>query len=263
MLNVNRWFVFLLSILALTFVIPDTADAQTRSRSRQKRTSPQSSRGKSKREVTVPINIGVGPTLNTLGAIDFANFGLAGPIYEDQTFHYGIRISIEAVLDQQFLRENSRLVPRQYRRQVSRMTELRFKPAILSLIPTSLFISPKFNNTGVYGATWTFLGLGIAPINGPVRLGISGNIIATYAFIYSDTIASPTHFLRPGAELAIELEVPVTDQFLLSLGWASQLYIPQQVGGSILDLGSGNDALWHIGQAFFMFHFRVPYTTSL
>lgn len=263
MLSVNKRFVILLGMLMLILVTADTADAQTRSRTRQKRTNLQSSQKQSKRQVTVPVDIGVGPTFNTLGAIDFANFGLAGPIYEDQTFHYGIRISLEAVLDQQFLRENSRLVPRQYRSHVRQMTEIRFKPGIASLIPTSLLISPKINNTGVYGATWSFLGLGIAPISGPIRLGINGNIIATYAFIYSDTVASPTHFLRPGAELSIDLEIPVTDQFLLSLGWASQFYIPQQVGGSVFDLGSGNDALWHIGQAFFMFHFRVPYTTSL
>ena len=263
MLNVNRWFVILLGVLALTLVLPDTADAQSRSRSRQNRTREQPSERQSKREVTVPIDIGVGPTFNTLGAIDFANFGLAGPIYEDQTFHYGIRISLAAVLDQQFLRENSRLVPRQYRSQVRRMTEIRFRPGVATLIPTSLLISPKINNTGVYGATWAFLGLGIAPLRGPVRLGINGDVIATYAYIHSDTIASPTHFLRPGVELKIDLEIPITDQFLISFGWASQFYIPQEVGGSILDLGSGNDSLWHIGQLHFMLHFRVPYTTTL
>src|SRR5690554_6519956 len=111
MLNKSKWSVILSTIFVLMFVVPDTADAQTRSR--QKRTRSQSSQKQSKREVTVPIDIGVGPTFNTLGAIDFANFGLAGPIYEDQTFHYGIRISLAAVLDQQFLRENARLVPRE------------------------------------------------------------------------------------------------------------------------------------------------------
>lgn len=266
MLTILTRFLLIPLSLLLALAIPPAADAQQRPGTRPPRTRQQSqrrpARQQPKQEITVPINIGVGPSFNTLGAIDFGNLRLAGPVYDDQTFHYGLNISLYAVLDQQLLRENRRHIPRQYRSQVLRMDELRFKPAILSLIPTSLLISPKTNNTGVYGATWTLLGIGLSPISNPVRLGIDGNIVATYAYIYSDTIPSPTHFLRPGAEISLDLEIPITKQFLLSFGWASQFYIPQQIGGSLLETGSGNDALWHIGQAFLQLHFRAPYTTS-
>ncbi|MBA2665170.1 MAG: hypothetical protein H0U74_22980 [Bradymonadaceae bacterium] len=256
---------FVLVLIGVFLLPPALADAQQRPRpTQQKKKRPPGPVVRGPQPVTVPVDIGVGPTFNMLGNIDVENLGLSGPIYEDQTFHYGIRISLAAIIDQEFMRNNQRLIPRQYRDQAKSMGEIRIKPGVAALIPTSLIISPKFRNTGVYAATWTPLGLGLALLSEPVRLSLHGGVIATYAFIHSDTIPSPTHFLRPGAELSLDLEIPITRQFLISFGWASQFYIPQKIGGSILETGlEDGPSLWHIGQGFLLLHFRFPYTTYL
>ena len=58
------------------------------------------------RRVTVPIDIGVGPAAQIW----------TGPIAQDQLVHTGVSISAAAVLDQEFLKKNRKLIPKQYRR---------------------------------------------------------------------------------------------------------------------------------------------------
>lgn len=223
------------------------ADASQRQRARDRAPSRASS------QITVPVDIGVGP----------AGVFFNGPVGAEQPLHFGLRLSITAIIDREFATKHQRLIPRQYRRQIRQMTEIRYRPAELALIPSSLMLSPKVANTGVYGATWRWVGLGIAPIDNPVRVGLGAGVIFTYAYMHSETLFSSMHFLRPGVELTLDFEVPVTQNTLLSAGWASQLYIPQTLNGSILEVGGFNNSIWHIGQAFLKLHYRFPYTTSL
>jgi hypothetical protein len=92
----------------------------------------------------------------------------------------------------------------------------------------------------------------------------------TYAYIHSDLAEIPTtHFLRPGLDVGAELEIPFSRSFLISLGWASGFYLPQQLGSFGLGAADSNadvplaDTLWHFGQAFLKLHFRFPYSTRL
>lgn len=201
-------------------------------------------------KVTVPVDVGVGP----------AAYLISGPIQDDQVVHGGLKINLEAVIDQAWVRNNPRAIPPKYRKAARNITEVRISPSIL--IPDSLFISPKLQHTGIYGVTWKPLTL-TQPF-GPdwVKLRLSAGLLFTYAFIYSDLASIPTtHFIRPGADLGAEVEVKLTDAFLVSFGWASGFYIPQQLGS--LGFGPLNESIWHVGQGFLQLHFRIPYTTNL
>ena len=76
------------------------------------------------KKVAVPIDVGVGPS-----ALIWT-----GAIAQDQLVHYGLSISAAAVLDKKFLRQNKKLIPKQYRRQVTqkfrvlRLTTAKFFP---------------------------------------------------------------------------------------------------------------------------------------
>lgn len=200
-------------------------------------------------EVTVPVDVGVGPAFHFI----------TGPVQDDQLVHYGLKLSVAAIIDQATLQANQGRVPERYRSMVSRLAEVRFSPSIF--IPDTLFISPKVNHTQMWGVSWTPFGLGLTLARVP-RIRLGADLRLTYAFIGSDTLGD-THFLRPGIDLNLDVEIPVTDNFLVSLGWTSQLYIPQRVGGGVLDTGPFEETIWHIGQAYLMLHFRFPYTTQL
>ncbi|AKF83493.1 hypothetical protein MFUL124B02_35210 [Myxococcus fulvus 124B02] len=201
------------------------------------------------RNVTVPVDVGVGP----------AAFLFFGPVFDDQPIHTGLKLSVEAVLDKDWLKKNQRAIPSRYRKYARSVDEVRISPSIF--IPDSLIISPKVRDTGMYGITWKPLGLGLPLTSGPVRLAVGGGVLLTYAYLHSDTLAD-THFVRPGAELGVDLELQLSKSFLISLGWESALYVPQELGGLGLP-DRVRDGIFHVGQAYLQFHVRFPYSTRL
>lgn len=203
--------------------------------------------------VTVPIDIGVAPTFNFM----------TGPIQQDQLFHTGIRFSVAAVINRELLRDQMHRVPAQYRSALKNTEEVRYNPYSL-FTPHSLIISPKIYDTGVYGIAFRPLAVGLALTPSPVRLSVDGGLMLQYMFIHSDTLPSPTHFIRPGAEFRVDLEFPIIpNEVLMSLGWASQLYPPQRVGGYPWEWSPLGETIWHVGQAYLMLHIRAPYTTTM
>jgi hypothetical protein len=203
------------------------------------------------RRVTAPVDIAIGPT-----ALFFF-----GPVFDDQPIHTGLRINVEAVLDKEWLRKHQALIPRKQRGRVANMGEIRYAPAVLSLIPETLIISPKYRNTGMYGATWKPLGFGLGLTPSPVRLSLDAGLILTYAYMYSDTLPA-THFLRPGLQLTADLEFQLSESFLVSIGWSSAAYVPQRLG-TFTEVKPLSGSIFHVGQAFLLLHFRVPVTVSL
>ncbi|MFY1826347.1 hypothetical protein ACN47A_10580 [Myxococcus fulvus] len=201
------------------------------------------------RNVTVPVDVGVGP----------AAFLFFGPVFDDQPIHTGLKLSVEAVLDKDWLKKNQRAIPSRYRKYAKSVDEVRISPSIF--IPDSLILSPKVRDTGMYGITWKPLGLGLPLTSGPVRLAVGGGLLLTYAYLHSDTLAD-THFVRPGAELGVDLELQLSKSFLISLGWESALYVPQELGGLGLP-ERVRDGIFHVGQAYLQFHVRFPYSTRL
>ena len=74
-----------------------------------------------------------------------------------------------------------------------------------------------------------------------------------------------THFLRPGMDLKLDLEVKFSDSFLTSLDWSSAYYIPQKIAGGIGSIGADQleKSLWRIHQAYLMVHYRIPVNAKI
>ncbi|MEC7240631.1 MAG: hypothetical protein VXW32_05295 [Myxococcota bacterium] len=208
------------------------------------------------KRVTVPIDIGVGPAAQIW----------TGPLAQDQLVHTGLSISAAAVLDQQFLKQNRKLIPQQYRRQITQMNEIRIGHL---LVPDTLIISPKVKNTGMYGITWRPLTLSIPLIDSGIRVDTSADLLFTYTYIHSDLEnLGTTHFVRPGLGLSGAIEFPLGGRFRASLYWRSGLYVPQQIGETLDELGpvdEGNlsQSIWHVGQGAIRLHYRFPFTTNI
>ena len=112
----------------------------------------------------------------------------------------------------------------------------------------------------MYGANWRFLGVGV-PLANILDLGTGLNF--TYAYLTGSEATPKTHFLRPGLDFTANMEIPFSKSFLMSLGWSSLLYPPQRMGAGISNWGGLNESIWHVGQAYFRLHFRMPYTVRL
>lgn len=198
--------------------------------------------------VTVPVDLGIGP----------AAYFISGPVFADQPVHFGLKFNLAAVIDQEWIQKNPRAVPRRYRGMAKNVEEVRISPSLL--IPDALFISPKIKDTGIFGVTWRPLALRVPLISGPLRLRVGAGVLATYFFLFSDTLPN-THFLRPGVDLMAEMEIAFSKSFLISLGWASGFYVPQELGS--FGIGPIDNSVWHVGQAFLQLHFRFPVTRTL
>jgi hypothetical protein len=236
--------------LSFVFAAADAEGAKRRKKRRKKRKQPS--------KVMVPVQIGVGPAFHNIT-------GLVG---DDQTFHYGIKTYSAAVLSNAWLKKNKSRIPKKYRKMVLKQDEIRMHPLVLALIPDTIFLSPKTKNVGIFGASFRPLAFGIAPISGgSVRLDVGVGLLLTYMYLTAEPASNipmdTLHFLRPGLDLKIGLEIKLSEGFLFSMGWASQLYLPQSLekDADFSDMSMEN-SIWHIGQAYALLNFRFPYEYS-
>jgi hypothetical protein len=209
----------------------------------------------------VPVDVGIGP----------AGYVFWGPVADDRlpsplVPHSGVKLNVKAIIDQQLIARNKNRIPRQYQKYAAGVTEVRVSPSIF--IPDALIISPavaELGNTGLYGITWRPFSLGVPLSSGKSssiatgpkgRAGLSAGLLLTYMFMHSDALPT-THFVRPGIDLALDLELMFTPRFGIGLGYAHQFYIPQELGG----FGVGNPGAWifHASQVYLQLHFRFPY----
>jgi hypothetical protein len=202
--------------------------------------------------LTLPVDIGIAPAVHLI----------TGPIQDDQLTHYGLKLSLQAVIDQATIQRYKHKVPARYRKYVEGATEIRLSP--FWYLPDTLILSPKIDNTQMWGVVFRPIGIGISPVSRPVRINLSAGALLSYIYLQSDTVLEdPMHFLRIGVDLKLDIEFPISRSFLMSVGWASQLYIPQKLNAGVFEVGGLDDSIWHIGQAYLMFHFRVPYSMNL
>lgn len=213
----------------------------------------------------IPVQIGVGPAGLLFGGPTYPDFGFRGALFDDQAVHSGLRISLTAIIEEELVREHRDLVPRQYHQQIINAGEVRYAPGILAVIPSTLYLSPSLGEAMAWGGSWSLLGAGLAFSQRPVRTSLSGAVIATLMYINSASVAAEHYFfVRPGLELNLDFEVPITSNLLISVGWNSMVHLPQSldgVGMEMLSMGSFDErSLWHIGQFYLQTHFRVPYS---
>ncbi|NRA47390.1 MAG: hypothetical protein HRU09_20770 [Oligoflexales bacterium] len=73
-----------------------------------------------------------------------------------------------------------------------------------------------------------------------------------------------THFVRPGLDLRLALEIKFSPSFLTSIAWTSAYYIPQKIGGGVFEMSkTKSQNLWRLHHGAFLLHFRVPYEANL
>jgi len=212
---------------------------------------PGKKQSKKKKTTQIPIDVAFGPAFHWI----------TGPIQDDQAPHYGLKLSVKAIIDQATIKANKGRIPKKYRGMASKIQEARISPSIF--IPDTLFISPKTEKVGMYGINFRPIALNLPLIRKP-RLTIGLGLDLSYIYIDGeDADLGTTHFLRPGLDLAAEFEIPLSETFLISAGWQSMFFPPQEVGGDIFAWGELDDSIWHIGQAFVLLHFRFPYSVKL
>ena len=203
--------------------------------------------------VTVPVDLGIGPAFHWI----------SGPIQDDRAPHFGIKLSLAAIIDRETIAANKGRIPKKYRGMASKIDELRYTPTIF--IPDTIYLSPPTDaeSTAMYGLSFRPIGIGLPIIRVP-RVRVGADLDLTYAYIDGEKAGlGTTHFLRPGLAVGVDIELPLSKVFLVSVGWVSTVYPPQEVGGEIFALGALEDSIWHIGQAYVQLHFRFPYSVDL
>ena len=201
--------------------------------------------------IKVPIDVAAGPEF----------FNLPGFVGDDQSFHYGINLSLNAIIDKNLIKKNKKKIPKKYYRYIKNIDELRFSPSIL--IPRSIYISPKTKNTSLYGVSWVPIGTDIVFIKKPFRVSLDFGTLITYLYVDSTVFPSPIHFLRPGIESKLNFEFPVSRKLLLSTGAAFQAYIPQGINQGFFSAGSEKTRIWNAARLYFLIHYRFGYTLNL
>lgn len=245
-------------LLALVVLVAIAGEGLGKPRKKKKA---KKKRAKTSSTVTVPVDVGIGPTTNWF----------TGVIGDDQRDHYGLKLDVAAIIDQQTIKANKKRIPKKYRKMALKMKEFVYRP--FWWLPDSLLISPKLNNSFMYGVTLRPIGLGLSLIdNGFMKFSLSAGLVLTYAYMGNDNWVDKgysndsMHFLRPGADAKAELLLKLSKSFLVSVGWDSYFYIPQRIGeGPLEEMGDNfmEESVWHNGQGFVMLHFRFPYTTKL
>jgi hypothetical protein len=237
------------------------AKKRKKKKRKKKRKKRRKKKGKKRKAgpVEIPIDIGVGP----VGVLP------SPPLLLEQPAFTGFTLSIAAIVDRDVIRKNKDRIPRQYRQAAQRLSRVEVTPWWVKLIPETFVISPDISplfpgvtNTGMYGAIWKPLGLGLTLVDEPVRLTVGGKISLAYMYIHSQTRAD-THFLRPGLALDGTLEIPLGENALVSTGWASDFFLPQPLGGAPWEILPFESWLWHLGGPFLKVHVRIPYEVNL
>ena len=263
-----RPLVFLYLLFATTMIFPQAsatpidvdAVASARKKAKRKRKSRKTKakrtikrKSRVREPVDVPVDVGIGPSF----------LQLSGPVQDQQNWHYGVKLSLAAVIDKALIESQKHRVPKKYRKHVKKVGEVRFRPGPIALVPDALFISPPTDSkSGLYGANWRVVSVGASLIRRPT-LSLSTGLNLTYAYLTESDTLPATHFLRPGIDLAARFELPLSRRWLISFGWTSLFCPPQKLGGALTEMGNLNESIWHIGQAFAQLHYRFPYRVRL
>lgn len=221
----------------------------------------------------IPINIGLGP----------AYYLIPEKIQEESTYHSGLSLHIKAVIDKTSIEKNKNKIPQKYHDAVSKVDEVKVG---FILIPDSIIISPRKRQHGLemYGASWRPLAINVPIKAGPAKLSFGTGMVFSYLFVNlgdykiidaeekssasnnnaQTYLNQVTHFIRPGIDLRLDLEIKFSPFFLTSIAWTSAYYIPQKIGGSVFELSNTKSQnLWRIHHGSLLFNVRFPYQVAL
>lgn len=202
-------------------------------------------------ELEVPLEVGVGPATHTW----------FGPVATDQPLHTGLIITADVVLDRAWFRDNGDAVPARWRGLAGSVDEVRIRP--LWYLPESLIISPAFNDTGMVGASWRPISVGVPLLTSPVRIGWDVGARLTALYMWSNTLPNPTDpkgtfFLRPGLDTSFEAVFPLSNTVRIRIGVDGHAYLPQKIGA--FGVGQKGERMWALARGFVELRVRVPVT---
>jgi hypothetical protein len=208
--------------------------------------------------VEVPVEVAVGPIALVPNP----------PALFDQPVHAGLMIDVAAVIDRDLIRRYRNRAPAWARGAAGNVNEVKLTPGPLALLPETLIVSPAFSSTGMYGAIWRPFGLSIPFVDTPAfGLDAGAALSAVALFAHSSTLGVPagsggqsfTFVLRPGVQLHVTAELPLSESLRLRAGWASDFFVPQPWGRPPWELFPLEDSLWHLGGPFLVVAYRFPY----
>jgi hypothetical protein len=208
--------------------------------------------------IEVPVEVSLGPVALVPNP----------PALFDQPVHAGVMIDVAAVVDRTLIRRYRSKLPPWARGVASSVNEVKLAPGPLAFIPETLIVSPGFASTGMYGAIWRPFGLTIPLVDTPAFHVEAGAALSAIAlFVHSSTLGVTTSatdqaftfVLRPGLQLRVAAEIPLSDVLRLNAGWSSDLMVPQPWGRPPWELFPLENSLWHLGGPFFTVAYRFPY----
>ncbi len=195
--------------------------------------------GASGGQVIVPMNVGVGP----------ATVVVANRVYGEQPVMFGLSLSLTRRADEAFMREHEAQIPGSWRIGAVGIGHFEFRPLWALAVPDTIYLSPPaWRGVAMYGASWMPWRAALVLSGPPYAAYLSVHAGVRLTVFYLDShLYGGTFFARPGLEVGVELEIPVTQRVGVHLGLASQFYIPQELGGGFADTRPFKDAIWNLG----------------
>jgi hypothetical protein len=212
-----------------------------------------------KREVEVPINVGIGP----------AFFWIPGVVGKE--LHPGAKLDLYAVITPKMLQENKDKIPKQYMKYVNMEEEMHVWQLWMVIIPKYLIISPGEQDY-VYGGLWSALDLSMSFVKNKI-IELEGELVLpTISYIYTHSLKNAPvtqHLLGVGAMLRLENTIRFSESFLATLAYGHNFNIPLPAldplpNNTYKDDAKSTEQRWfQTGILSLVFHFRFNTTQKI
>ncbi|MDR2582744.1 MAG: hypothetical protein LBC75_04615 [Fibromonadaceae bacterium] len=171
---------------------------------------------KEKKEVEVPINIGIGP----------AYFWIPGIVGKE--LHPGVKFDLYAVITPKVLHEYENKIPKKYKKLVNMNEEMHVTPLWMSLIPKYLIINPAAENS-IYGGIWSLLGISQMFLKNNFIELEAELVLPTISYLYTNAPKNDPdiqHLFGIGAMLRLENTIKFSEKFLTTLAYGHNFNLP-------------------------------------
>ncbi|TVQ91062.1 MAG: hypothetical protein EA397_11240 [Deltaproteobacteria bacterium] len=192
--------------------------------------------------LAMPAAMAASPALE--GGIGLGTWTWIGPLAAEQPVHPGFVLTFDEVVDRRLLLKDPTALPASLQDRAGSVHEVRLRR--YPWIPESLILSPRFQQTGMVGASWRPLVIGRPLATGPVSLSADAGLRVTALYLWSSSLPDPadgskSFFLRPGVDLSLDLGFALSDRTTLRIGAEGHAYLPQAISG--FGLGRAGDRM--------------------
>ncbi|MCL1956459.1 MAG: hypothetical protein FWF63_03970 [Fibromonadales bacterium] len=171
---------------------------------------------KEKKEVEIPINIGIGP----------AYFWIPGVVGKD--LHPGVKFDLYAVITPKILHEYEDKIPKKYKKFVNMDGEMHVSPLWMSLIPKYLIINPEAESS-IYGGIWSILGMSHSFLKSKFIEIEVDLTLPTISYLYTNApknYPETQNLWGVGAMLRLENTIKFSEKFLTTLAYGHNFNLP-------------------------------------